>query len=83
MRKLIPVGTFVLVEDKCLRLSFFGYVYSARVDAGGDNEYYIDCRSEERRSECPELFLDPQLDNKADWHIIWDLPDRHGTYITY
>lgn len=29
MRKLIPVGTFVMVED-CLHGDFFGYVYSAK-----------------------------------------------------
>ena len=82
MRKLIPVGTFVMVEG-CLHCDFFGYVYSAKVDARGDNAYYIDWRSEARRSEYPELFLDPDLSTSEDWHLIWDLPVEHGTHITY
>lgn len=82
MSKLIPVGTFVMVEDN-FHGDFFGYVYEAEVDTQGDNQYYIDCRSESRRGEYPELFSDPQLVSRVDWHLIWELPEQHGTHITY
>lgn len=81
MRRLIPVGTLVLVESN-LHGDFIGYVYQAEVDKQGSNQYYIDCRSEERRAEHPQMFLDPDLSTFEDWHLVWD--DAYtGTSITY